>query len=302
MNNESVHILIITFNAEHWLPICCRQAADLPPGWKIVVVDNASQDGTVGILKKDYPHIQLIENEKNLGFGRANNLGLAKALEEGADYVFLLNQDASIDLGGIQRLMEIQKQHPECLILSPVHLNGTGDELDYAFGRLCTPENSPGLLLSALRGQTRDVYLVRKGIAAAWLLSREALLTVGGFNPLFFHYGEDEDYVNRVRFHGYEIGVAPGVFARHHRERRPKKKAVDSAFIDLLISMANPALPNPSKVRIIWSFLRPLRKALCRGDFTLAIFLARSCRDMLWMGAGASGQTISGQKGPSFLL
>lgn len=277
MKSETLYILIVTHNAERWLATCCHKAEELPHCWQIIVVDNSSSDETTKIIKKDYPHICLIESKENLGFGRANNLGLKMALEAGADYVFLLNQDASISIEAIQELIALHKEHPECLILSPVHLNGAGDELDHAFGRLCAPPSCPKLILDGLQGKTRKIYHTENGIAAAWLLARETLTMIGGFNPLFYHYGEDEDYVNRVLFHGYKAGVATGVFARHNREQRPRKKAVDTKFIDRLIDMTNPARPAPSRGRIAWSFVRPLCKALAKGNFGLAGFLMRSC-------------------------
>lgn len=301
MRNEKVFIIIVTYNAEAWLPLCCKESASLPPGWEILAVDNGSTDGTVRALQERYPEVRLLENKSNLGFGRANNIALRTALLEEADYVFLLNQDAEIPLSGIQALIDLHKRCPECLVLSPVHLSGSGDELDHGFARACLPpEAAPGLVFDALSGKLQDVYYSRKGVAAAWLLSREALVTIGGFNPLFYHYGEDEDYVNRVHFHGYRVGVAARVFASHHREQRPRRKAVDSRFIDALIRMTDPARPAPMRMAVSLRYLPMIFKQLLRGRFSLAVYFFSCWRNLL-KGGRLSCREMGTHKGPSFL-
>lgn len=300
MRQEKVFIIIVTHNAEEWLSLCCKDSSSLPPGWEILAVDNASGDGTIRMLRERYPDVRIMENTSNLGFGRANNIALRAALLEEADYVFLLNQDAEISLSAIRNLIDLQKKHPECLVLSPVHLNGGGD-LDSGFVRAClSPDASPGLTFDALSGRLQDVYYSTGGVAAAWLLSREALVNLGGFNPLFYHYGEDEEYLNRVRYHGYRVGVATRVFARHHREQRPRRKTVDSRFIDALIRMSDPARPDPARTTISLRYLPMIFRQLSRGRFSLAFYFLR-CWIHLLKGGNGSCREMCKRKGPAFL-
>jgi GT2 family glycosyltransferase len=70
--------------------------------------------------------------------------------------------------------------------------------------------------------QLQDVYDVPFVNAAGWLLSKTCLMTVGGFDPIFFHYGEDDNYCQRVSYHGFKIGVLPSTYMVHDREGRPK--------------------------------------------------------------------------------
>ncbi len=96
-------IIIITYNALPWIGKCIESCPNLP----IVVVDNGSSDTTVNFIKTNFPSIYLLCQENNLGFGQANNLGISYALKQGADYVFLLNQDTYLQNGCIESLIEV---------------------------------------------------------------------------------------------------------------------------------------------------------------------------------------------------
>ena len=75
------------------------------------------------------------EQNKNIGFGKANNIGISLAMKKGADYVFLLNQDAWVEDKTLEKLINIHRKQPKFGIVSPMHLNGKGDELDYNFSK-----------------------------------------------------------------------------------------------------------------------------------------------------------------------
>src|SRR5690554_3011962 len=107
-------IVIVTFNALPYIQECL----DSCKGSNIVVVDNASTDKTVTYIQTNFPHVQLFPQKQNLGFGQANNLGIRFALNNGADYVFLLNQDAYLEEGCLETLLEVHRQNPNYGILS----------------------------------------------------------------------------------------------------------------------------------------------------------------------------------------
>jgi GT2 family glycosyltransferase len=88
------------------------------------VVDNNSADDTVNFIKANYPEVTLLEQNKNLGFGKANNIGISLAMKNEADYVFLLNQDAWVQPDTIEKLVSAHQREPQFGILSPMHLNG----------------------------------------------------------------------------------------------------------------------------------------------------------------------------------
>lgn len=122
--------IIVSYNFEPWIDRCLGslKASTLPTD--VIVIDNGSSDRTVDIIRNSYPGIRLITNHANLGFGKANNIGMQIALKEGYDAVFLLNQDAWIGQDTLEALARQSQLHPEFGILSPVHLNGSGKELE----------------------------------------------------------------------------------------------------------------------------------------------------------------------------
>lgn len=216
MNNK-VYIIIVTFNGMKWLSKCLESI--LPN--RIIIVDNNSSDGTADYIKNNYSEIILFKQKCNLGFGQANNKGISYALKEGAEHVFLLNQDAYLKDNCLDIIIDIQKNHKEYGILSPIHLNGTGTGLDANFSNYVNYAGNKDFFSDyVLNKPIKPIYSVPFVNAAGWLLSRQCIEKVGGFDPIFFHYGEDDNYCQRVHFHGLKIGVVPTAKFYHDRENR----------------------------------------------------------------------------------
>ena len=117
--------IIVTYNGLRWYERCLGslQSSTIPVD--VMVVDNASQDGSADWIAEHYPEINLIRSDKNLGFGQANNIGMRYALDNGYDYVFLLNQDAWLHTNDcIERLVQAAENHPEYMIMSALWLYG----------------------------------------------------------------------------------------------------------------------------------------------------------------------------------
>jgi GT2 family glycosyltransferase len=216
-----VIVVIVSYNPLQWIEKCLDSLKSSSFLIETIVVDNNSSDGSQEIIKKYYPEVKLILSNENLGFGRANNIGIKKAYESGADYVFLLNQDAWIEFDTIKKLIEGHKKKPQYGILSPVHLNGKGDALDYNFSLYVNPLKCKNLYSDIyLKNYEESIYEVEFVNAAAWLISRECIERVGGFNPSFFHYGEDNNYIQRANYYKLKVGVLPNCNIYHDRENR----------------------------------------------------------------------------------
>jgi len=161
---------------------------------------------------------------ENLGFGAANNIGISYALEQGAEHLFLLNQDAYLVEDALEQLLRFQQNHADYGILSPIHLTGSQQKLDINFSNYMLKEKTGQFYSDFVLGHLiQDVYEVPFVNAASWLVSKTCLETIGGFDPLFFHYGEDNNYCQRLVFHGYKIGVIPSAFIIHDRLERSRK-------------------------------------------------------------------------------
>jgi len=210
-----VLVVIVSYNFERWIDRCLGSLQQSEHPVDIVVIDNASQDFTVQRIKEDYPSIRLIESKANLGFGKANNIGMQIALEEGYEAVFLMNQDAWIAKDAIGILTQLCLEHPSFGIFSPVHLTGNGDKPDPGFGIYAQMET-----LAQLQ-QEKNLLPLPFVNAAFWMIPVSVLKKVGGFCPLFYHYGEDKDFVNRLHYHGFHMAYSPLAFGCHDREYRP---------------------------------------------------------------------------------
>ncbi len=207
--------IIVTYNGEHWIERCINSLIISEIQLYIIVIDNNSTDSTVKLIKNNYPEVELIKSDKNLGFGKGNNIGLRKAIKENADYVFLLNQDAWIEPDTISKLIEVQKSNQEFGILSPFHLKPNKKEVEYYFSSIINPGSCPNLINDIYFNNTKDIYPIKFIHAAAWLISKKCLETVGGFDPIFPHYGEDEDYITRTHYFNFKTGIVPKSIVYH---------------------------------------------------------------------------------------
>jgi GT2 family glycosyltransferase len=230
--SKKIVAIIVTYNGIKWIEKCFQSLQNSLLPISIIVIDNGSTDGTLESIKNNFPNIQLIQSEKNLGFGMANNIGIKKSYEAGADYVFLINQDVWIQEDTIQKLVLISNENPEFGIISPIHLNGNGDALDNGFSNYIVPKKCEAIYSDAFLNKIKDqVYPLDFVNAAAWLISRECIEKVGGFSPSFFHYGEDDNYCQRILYHNLKIGIYPNAIIFHDRDQRPKNKFFTNTFL-----------------------------------------------------------------------
>lgn len=214
-------VIIVTYNGYKWLDKCLNsiEASSVPAD--IFIVDNGSTDGTQDYIRNNWKSAVFVESEDNLGFGRANNLGLQYAVRNGYDYVYLLNQDAWVQADTFRTMIEVHRRNTDYGILSPMQIEANGQHLDRSFlsntvlrtiGRSITDD--------LYFNNVRDVYEVKVAWAAHWLISIDCVKKVGGFSPTFKHYGEDDNYTDRAAYHGFKTGIVPGTKAVHDRENR----------------------------------------------------------------------------------
>ena len=217
-NDKKLFVIIVTYNPSRWIE---RTLSDLHRSEypsELIIIDNASSEEELAKLKANAGSFTVIENKTNLGFGQANNQGIQVALENGADYIFLLNQDAYVYPDTFSRLIEALEENTDYGLLSPVHLAGDGQSLDYAFEAYT---NVKGENIGLEEFKNSDLILQLSFInAAGWMLSRKCIEKVGLFGKPFFHYGEDRDFCNRCRAAGINVGVKGGSLLIHDRENR----------------------------------------------------------------------------------
>lgn len=222
--NSKVFVIIVSYNAMKWVDRCFGSLRKSRVTVFPVLIDNCSKDETVEYVRSNFPEVHLIVNKENRGFGQANNQGIEWAYRQGATHFFLLNQDAWIRPDTVERLIDVQDQNNIALV-SPIHLNGTGDKIDYGFFSLTVlVEKNIDYVSDLSQNNIKPFYNVSKINAAAWMLSRRTIETVGGFDPIFFIYGEDGNYCQRLKFHGGQIAFVPNSFIHHDRKLHGNSK------------------------------------------------------------------------------
>jgi GT2 family glycosyltransferase len=208
---ECVTAVVVTFNGDQWIEACLASLAEAGIR-NIIVVDNASSDATARIASLHYsrPHVESMS--QNLGFGAGNNLGIQLALERGAKWTLLVNQDLVLHSDAARRLYEAASKSPGYGILSAFQFTYDGLSIDPAFFGYVPREYYSDLVRQE---PIRTVYECDFMPAACVLVSKDLWLIVGGFDPLFFMYGEDDDLCNRARKAGFHAGVVPRALVNH---------------------------------------------------------------------------------------
>lgn len=227
---QKVVVIIVTYNGSKWLNKCLQSLQQSVLPISVIAVDNASTDNSVQILKQ-FSFVEVIQSETNLGFGKANNIGLKKALEENFDYCFLLNQDTWIETDTIQNLVKVAEQNQKFGIISPMHFSPDEVSLDANFEMYWKRKTN------SISSEVDEVPFVN---AAAWLLSRKVIEKVGYFEPMFDHYGEDRNYADRVRYHGFKTVIVQNSKIYHDRTiTRSFQKDVKQSKYKMLAEVLN---------------------------------------------------------------
>lgn len=228
----------------------------------VYVVDNGSTDGTQAYIQNKYPDVFFVQSNKNLGFGKANNLGLQKAIDDKYDYVYLLNQDAWLMPDTLEKLVHLSMEHPEYGILSPFQIEANLKHIDMAFKKnVCSWKSSPDLIDVLYFNLLDSVIPVKSVMAAHWLITRKCLLQVGGFSPSFPHYGEDDNYIDRSIFHGFNVGIVPSTQAVHDRDDRvwTSKKMLYLGYTQTIRKISH---PSGNQVNICKLFCETIKNSI----------------------------------------
>ncbi|WP_339904649.1 glycosyltransferase family 2 protein [uncultured Cyclobacterium sp.] len=265
--------IIVTYNGSFYIESCIESLMNSNLSTDIIVIDNNSTDETVNIIESKYTNIKLIKSNINVGFGKANNIGLSLVLDSDADYVFLLNQDARVEFKTLSRLVLQHMENTDFGVLSPIHLDGSGKLLDIPFLSYLISSKIGGIELISenLIGKNSNLlYPIDFVNASAWLISRNCLNLVGGFDPLFIHYAEDNNYLDRVHYHGLKVGIVSNSRMYHDRKNRndtnwenPFHHNFNSFKRTLLLNSLNPF--NPVDIHDV---LKHLRRRLLKSIFT----------------------------------
>lgn len=223
-----VFTIIVTYNGSRWIEKCLAHLYNSSMATNVVIVDNNSTDDTTKIIEEQFSgqSFMLFKTARNFGFGGGNNIGIEYALKAGADYIFLLNQDAYVEPGCIGKLVETLEKHKDYGILSPLQLDSSGEQPDPAFKKYMQASVAEEEIKKIIATRNCGIIPVRFVNAAAWMIPVPALRKTGVFHPAFAHYGEDNHYCSRMQYHGYKTGIDCEAAVIHDRgnETKDEKK------------------------------------------------------------------------------
>jgi len=232
--SKLLSIIIVNWNVAELLAGAIRSISDNPPSgdYEIIVVDNASKDNSLAMLARDFPMVKVIANQKNEGFGKANNQGIAIA--EG-EYIFLLNPDTVVIKNALDQLIGVLKNNPEVGMVGPSLVKGDNLQPQLGGARL-TRTFLSGVVLDLLYvgripwigaklvkklrypyDLTKESY-VQVISGSAMMFRAETLKRVGGFDERFFLCGEDIELCDRFWQRGYKVFYCPGAVIVHYNQ------------------------------------------------------------------------------------
>jgi GT2 family glycosyltransferase len=213
-----VHVVVLNWNGWRDTVHCVALLRGLTyPRYRVLVVDNGSSDGSESEITKAHPDIPLIQTGSNLGFGAGNNIAMQRALSEGAQYVWVLNNDTQPFPESLTSLIRVMEAVPRVGILSPVVSNsGTGEPepLNRFPPGLRRPTSSPESNQSGFGALGLELLDTAPG--CSMLLRRALIEELGGFDERYFHFFEDTDLCWRAWKSNWLVGRTRSCRIDHH--------------------------------------------------------------------------------------
>jgi hypothetical protein len=211
-----VGIIVLNYNGMSCLSACLQSLEQLEyPSKDIIVIDNASADGSLAMAEKEFPHLTFVRNRKNEGFAKGMNIGMRLAILRGAQWAWIFNYDAVADPEALAALILAAEEHPRAGLLSPVISETESGTLWFAKGEI-----------DRLRMRTRHTPPTKKELASkaypsefltgcALLIKKELIDAIGVLDERFFLYYEDADYSVRATRAGFACLVVPQAKVTH---------------------------------------------------------------------------------------
>ncbi len=226
MNPLVISVILNTNRREDTLACLTSLADGRYPNHQIIVLDNASTDGSVEAIREQFPAVQIISLTENLGYAGNNNVGIEAALEQGAAWVFVLNEDTILDPDCIAKLVETGAGDPQIGIVGPMvyHfdepdvIQSAGGQFDASMQSAHIAQNEPDT------GQFPEPHDVDWISGCAIMLRREVIEQVGALDERFFYYWEETEWCLRASRAGWRISHVPQAKLWHkgvQRDYRP---------------------------------------------------------------------------------
>jgi N-acetylglucosaminyl-diphospho-decaprenol L-rhamnosyltransferase len=207
---KNLTIIVLTYNSLQVVGNCLKNLNF--DKYKVVVVDNASKDGTVEFVKNNFPQAQLIELTKNIGYGNGNNVALEKVDTE---FSLILNPDAMMFEKDIEIVLSEMKKNPSVAMAGPLVLDNYPIKQSEIDEKLANMNNDLATIQDGHYEKIDGNFSVRFLIGAALFMKISVMKKIGFFDKKIFLYYEDDELCGRVRFNKYHNFVVPTAVAFH---------------------------------------------------------------------------------------
>lgn len=213
-------IIVLSYNTEHLLEDCLESLFKNTKGisYEVIVVDNASSDGSVPMIRKKFSEVTLIESKENLGFARGNNYGMKAAKGR---YLLFLNSDTIVKTNAFSTMVKFADEHQEVGVVGPKLLNRDGTSQD-SVGKF---PSLPVVFLmlfkehfggsQSVRTSFSQARMVDWVMGAAFMVRREVVEKVGGFDEKIFMYFDEVEWCYRIKKAGFQVCFYPGAEITH---------------------------------------------------------------------------------------
>lgn len=238
--HPSVAIIIVHWKGLELTKACLQSLQNTSyPNFQIFLVDNGSTEKDGQTLKRDFPEIDLITSENNLGFTGGNNLGIMRALDMGHDFVLLLNNDTEVEPDFLQLLVRACEHQPKLGMVQPLIFFTEDRDKIWSAGGSFGPEL--GISKTIGYGKNKTALTKQKNGPLDWatgccvLIRSQALREVGLLREVFFAYFEDVDLSLRIREKGWEIRLASEARIYHAVAGSSKSKSSEGTLSPTVI-------------------------------------------------------------------
>ena len=280
-----VTVILNTNRKEDTLAVLGTLSRSDYPNTQVIVLDNASIDGSSDAIQAAFPDVSVLPLERNLGYAGNNNVGIDEALKRNADWVFVLNEDTLLAPDCISHLIEAGSSQEGVGVVGPmVYHNNEPDVIQSAGGRMDSywrswhmGQNEPD------RGQFSTPRLVDWISGCAIMVRREVIEHVGALDARFFYYWEETEWCVRASRHGWKILHVPQAKLWHkgvQRDYTPSPNVTYYSTRNRFLLLAKHNAPLQAQLATWGEILRRLASWTLRPKWREK----RAHRDALWQG------------------
>lgn len=263
MPQKNVYIIVLNWNGKDDTLECVKSLQQINySDYKIIIVDNGSEDDSVFEIKKNFPEIKIIENKKNLGFAGGNNIGIKYAVENKADYILLINNDTTVDSNFLSELVQAGEADEKIGALgSKIYFHSEPNRIWFAGGKVNWLKNKGTHLgLDEIdNGQDNKIGEVDYLTGCCLLVKREVVEKIGDLAEDYFLYYEDTDFSLRTKNAGYKILYVPASKIYHKISRSTKPGSASYIYYHvrngLVMAKRNGSLLNKAVLYLHCVFL-----------------------------------------------